>query len=74
MPFAGKLDWLSKAIGHLDGNPITPEALSTIGVTHSESVRAKRIEFHFHPRSKEVPLAAQIDGEEFVSTTPTQLA
>jgi diacylglycerol kinase family enzyme len=68
VPFAGKRDWLSKAIVLLDGNPVTSEALSTIGVTHSESIRAKSIELRFHPRSQEVPLAAQIDGEEFVAT------
>ncbi|MCC6811198.1 MAG: hypothetical protein IT381_27455 [Deltaproteobacteria bacterium] len=68
VPFAGKRDWLSKAIVHLDLNPVPKEALAAVGVSHSESVRARSIELRFAPRSTEVPLAAQIDGEEFVAT------
>jgi diacylglycerol kinase family enzyme len=68
VPFAGKRDWLSKAIVHLDANPVTAEELALLGVSHSEGFRAKQIALTFAPRSSDVPLAAQIDGEEFVAT------
>jgi diacylglycerol kinase family enzyme len=74
VPFAGKRDWISKAILHLDGNPLTPEALAAVGVTHSEGTSAQEIELAFSPRSSNVPLAAQIDGEEFVATEKVRIS
>jgi diacylglycerol kinase family enzyme len=68
IPFRGKLDWTSKAIVDLEGNPITEEMLNAIGVEHSKPFRASRLELEFvHPPATAKP-AAQIDGEEFVAT------
>lgn len=65
-PFRGKLDWSSKALLALDGTGRTEEALASFGVTHSEGLVARDIELSIQPR--EIPLAAQIDGEEFPLT------
>lgn len=65
VPFRGKRDWASKAIVDLDGNPVTEEMLNEIGVEHSKPLRATKIELTiFEPRGG-VPLAAQLDGEEW---------
>jgi diacylglycerol kinase family enzyme len=71
VPFAGKRDWLSKAIVHLDESGTVADGLAAIGVTHSPSLRAGRIELRF--RAREVPLAAQIDGEEFPATPRVEI-
>jgi diacylglycerol kinase family enzyme len=68
VPFAGKRDWISKALVHLDGAPVSAEALAMIGVTHSENKSGARIELRFRPHEGGLPLAAQIDGEEFPPT------
>jgi diacylglycerol kinase family enzyme len=67
VPFTGKRDWTSKAIVGLDGNPITEEILNAIGVEHSKPFRAAKMEIAF-TLPRDVPHAAQIDGEEFVAT------
>ncbi len=64
VPFRGKLDWTSKGIVDLDGNPLTEERLNTVGVSHSRPFRAARMRFHFTTRAGGADLAAQIDGEE----------
>ena len=66
VPFRGKLDWASKAIVDLDGNPITEEMLNAVGVEHSKPFRASCMEMTFRPHSDLAPLAAQIDGEELL--------
>ena len=68
IPFAGKRDWISKALVHLDATGTFSEGLATMGVTHSEHRQASRIELSFKPRSGGLPLVAQIDGEEFPAT------
>ncbi len=68
LPFAGKRDWISKALLHLKGNPLTEEGLSQIGVSHSKGTRAGHISLELHPHSDGLPLVGQIDGEEFVAT------
>jgi diacylglycerol kinase family enzyme len=65
-PFRGKLDWSSKALLGLDGTGKTEEALAALGVSHSEGLVARDIDLTLRPR--EIPLAAQIDGEEFPLT------
>jgi diacylglycerol kinase family enzyme len=65
IPFRGKLDWTSKAIVGLDGNPITEEMLNSIGVEHSKAIRGSRFDLRFRPRAP----AAQIDGEELAAAT-----
>jgi diacylglycerol kinase family enzyme len=73
VPFAGKRDWIGKAILHLDGNPLTADDLSAIGVTHSPLFRAREIELCFRPRGP-LPLAAQIDGEELPAAVRVQVS
>jgi diacylglycerol kinase family enzyme len=68
VPFTGKRDWISKAIVHLRGSGLSPEALAKIGVTHSEGVAASSIELELRPHSGGLPLVAQLDGEEFVAS------
>jgi len=64
VPFRGKLDWTSKAIVDLDGNPVTEDMLNAIGVEHSRPFRASRLTLRFTwPKGGAAP-AAQIDGEE----------
>jgi diacylglycerol kinase family enzyme len=64
VPFAGKRDWISKAIVHLDGNPLGSQTLATVGVRHSESIAGSHIELRLRTRQGALPLKAQIDGEE----------
>lgn len=65
VPFRGKLDWTSKAIVDLEGNPITESMLNEIGVEHSKPLRASKMELTIHTPEGGAPLAAQIDGEEW---------
>jgi diacylglycerol kinase family enzyme len=65
VPFRGKLDWTSKAIVDLDGNPVTEEMLNQIGVEHSHPFSASRIAIRFAWRKDGPAPAAQIDGEEY---------
>jgi diacylglycerol kinase family enzyme len=64
VPFRGKLDWMSKAIVDLDGNPVTEEMLNTVGVEHSRPFRFSRATIHLAWPSGGAAPAAQIDGEE----------
>jgi diacylglycerol kinase family enzyme len=64
VPFLGKRDWVSKAIVHLDGSGLVADTLSTLGVTHSPGIAASHIELDFEEQPG-MPVAAQIDGEEF---------
>ncbi|MBS2019396.1 MAG: hypothetical protein JST00_41420 [Deltaproteobacteria bacterium] len=65
VPFVGKRDWASKAIVDLDGNPVTEEMLNEIGVEHSQTLRASRMDLQLFDPPGGAPLAAQIDGEEW---------
>jgi diacylglycerol kinase family enzyme len=67
VPFQGKLEWASKAIVDLEGNPITEEILNEIGVSHSQPARARDIELTFEVPKGGAPLAAQLDGEEWTA-------
>jgi diacylglycerol kinase family enzyme len=68
VPFRGKLDWTSKAIVDLDGNPVTEEMLNAIGVAHSQPFRASRLSMRLSWPAGGAAPAAQIDGEEFPAT------
>lgn len=70
--FRGKREWASKAIVDLDGNPLTEEMLNKIGIEHSKPIRGQRFEITLAPEG-EVPVFAQIDGEEFRSATLTRV-
>jgi diacylglycerol kinase family enzyme len=65
--FRGKREWASKAIVDLDGNPITEAMLNEIGVEHSKPISAAHFDVTL-AQEGEVPIAAQIDGEEFPCT------
>jgi diacylglycerol kinase family enzyme len=65
VPFAGKRDWISKALVHLRGSGLSPEGLAKIGVTHSSGISASSIELVLHRHEGGLPISAQIDGEEF---------
>ena len=73
VPFVGKRDWVSKALVHLDPTTTTSEALSMVGVTHSEGTSASAITLEFRTRDGALPLAAQIDGEEFPATARVEI-
>ncbi len=73
IPFRGKRDWTSKAIVDLEGNPVTEEMLNQIGVEHSHSFRVARATLRFRPPEGGAPLAAQIDGEEFLASTQARI-
>ena len=68
VPFRGKRDWTSKAIVDLQGNPVTEELLNAIGIRHSKPFRVSHAKLHFRLPALAVPLAAQVDGEEFLAT------
>lgn len=68
VPFAGKRDWISKALVAFDDSGATTRALETIGVRHSEHVSAGHVELTFEEHPGGLPLCAQIDGEEWVAT------
>jgi diacylglycerol kinase family enzyme len=73
VPFCGKRDWASKAIVDLDGNPLTEERLNAVGIEHSKPFRGGRIVIDFAVPDGHAPLAAQIDGEEFVATSRVEV-
>ncbi len=63
VPFVGKRDWASKALLHVEGNPLTEELLASVGVEHSKGFRFASLVMDLAPDG-EVEVAAQIDGEE----------
>jgi diacylglycerol kinase family enzyme len=69
VPFAGKRDWISKAIVHWQGSGLSADGLAKIGVTHSQGLSASRIELVLHRHEGGLPIMAQIDGEEFPFTS-----
>jgi diacylglycerol kinase family enzyme len=73
VPFCGKRDWASKAIVDLDGNPLTEEMLNEIGVEHSKTIRAAAMELTITAAPGGAPLAAQIDGEEWLASAHVRI-
>ncbi len=65
VPFAGKRDWISKALVHLRGSGLSADGLAKLGVTHSEGVSAGAIDLEFYEHAGGLPVMAQIDGEEW---------
>lgn len=72
VPFVGKADWTSKALLHIEGNPITEEMLNTIGVAHSPLFRARRLSVTLEPHGDDA-VPAQIDGEERPAVTRVEI-
>jgi diacylglycerol kinase family enzyme len=73
VPFRGKLDWTSKALVDLQGNPVTEELLNSIGIEHTKPFRSSQLSMRFQLPPRAVPLAAQIDGEEYPATPEVQV-
>jgi diacylglycerol kinase family enzyme len=73
IPFAGRRDWLSKGMVHLETTGALASALAEVGVTHSRGVRAASIALRFDARPGALALAAQIDGEEFPATPSVRI-
>ncbi len=64
VPMQGRRDWASKALRDLASSPIWQEQLDSIGLSHSQSLRASRFEIDlFRPEKGEI--RAQVDGEEW---------
>ena len=68
VPFAGRRDWLSKALLYLDHSGGLEEDLHELGLRHHEGLRAARIELTLRPHAPRQPVPAQVDGEEFPSS------
>ncbi len=73
VPFQGKRDWASKAIVSLDGNPVSEDMLSSVGIEHSRGFRAANMSIAF-TLPRDVAHAAQIDGEEWVASERVEIA
>lgn len=58
-----RLDGASKALLHVDGNPLTEQALNAVGIEHSRGFRFGSLTMRLEPVGS-IPVAAQIDGEE----------
>jgi diacylglycerol kinase family enzyme len=71
VPFRGKLDWMSKAIVDLDGNPVTEELLNAVGIEHSHPFRFSRATIQLTWAEGGAAPAAQIDGEEYPAGNAT---
>jgi diacylglycerol kinase family enzyme len=65
VPFVGKLDWTSKAIRDLEVVPLNEEMLEQVGLEHSKTLRASTMDLELYAPEGGVPLAAQLDGEEW---------
>jgi diacylglycerol kinase family enzyme len=65
---SGPADWAAAAIGGHKRNPVTVDDLEVIGLPRRAIPRGKQIEFELSRSRGHVPVHAQIDGEEFVST------
>jgi diacylglycerol kinase family enzyme len=65
VPFVGKLDWTSKAIRDLEVVPLNEEMLEKVGLEHSKTLRGSVMELEFFAPEEGIPLAAQLDGEQW---------
>jgi diacylglycerol kinase family enzyme len=73
VPFVGKLDWTSKAIRDLEVVPLNEEILEQVGLEHSKTLRASRMDLEFFPPEGGAPLATQLDGEEWPAQTRVRI-
>jgi diacylglycerol kinase family enzyme len=62
----GSADWAAAAIGGFKRNPITGDDLEVMGLPRREVPRGRVFEIRVAPK-KRTKVAAQIDGEEFVT-------
>jgi len=73
IPFAGRRDWLSKALMCLDHTGSLADDLQEFGLEHAQGLKGARIELTFHMRDAGKPLPAQVDGEEFVASRAVRI-
>lgn len=73
VPFRGKRDWISKAIAEHESSPLSTGVLSALGIEHSRPFRAAALSLRFEQPEGGTPLAAQIDGEEFIATPRAEI-
>ncbi len=71
--FRSKREWVSKAFVDLDGNPIDDAMLAPLGVEHSRPIAAAHFDITLAPEG-DVPIAAQMDGEELRSCYQVRIA
>ena len=65
VPFIGKNDWISKAIRDLEFVPLNEDLLEDLGMEHSKTLRASVMDLEIFEPAGGVPLATQLDGEEW---------
>lgn len=73
VPFIGKLDWTSKAIFDLEVLPLSEDMLEEIGLEHSKTLRASKMDLTFVEHEGGAPLATQLDGEEWPADHRVQI-
>lgn len=73
VPFVGKLDWTSKAIRDLEAVPLNEDMLEGLGLEHSKTLRASRMELEIFVHEGGAPLATQLDGEEWPASTQVHI-
>ena len=69
VPFVGKLDWTSKAIRDLEIVRLNEDKLEALGLEHSKTLRASTMALELFVPAGGVPLAMQLDGEEWPAAT-----
>lgn len=72
VPFVGRRDWASKALLHIEGNPLSEQMLNAVGVSHSPIVRASAMTLSLQSHDQ-APVPAQIDGEEFAPAARVEI-
>ena len=65
VPFVGKNDWVSKAIRDLEVVPLNEGMLQELGLEHSKTLRASKMELEIFIPEGGAALATQLDGEEW---------
>lgn len=67
VPFRSHADWVTAAIGSHKRNPVTGDDLEVVGLRSRDFRRGGHIDVRLFRPSGSEQIAAQIDGEEFVS-------
>jgi diacylglycerol kinase family enzyme len=73
VPFVGKNDWISKAIRDLEVVPLNEDMLQELGLEHSKTLRASKMELEIFVPEGGAPLATQLDGEEWPANRRVQI-
>lgn len=73
VPFVGKNDWVSKAIRDLEVVPLNEDLLQELGLEHSKTLRASKMDLEILCPDGGAPLATQLDGEEWPASHRVQI-